>query len=135
MAERRKRCMGTTKKGAPCKMTLDLQMTPDGLRCPLHDPKRAEERRRRSSLGGKRSKRTKRIRPEDVPALPQSMQDAQAYMAWIADNLAHGRLTDNRAKALTASIRGFMQAVSLAELESQVRELRAQLKKLKRSGK
>jgi hypothetical protein len=126
MAKRKQlRCTATTRKGKPCKAVLGVEDTPDGLRCPRHDPTRTVK-----NSGPRKDKGKKR-----PPPPPVTLSDAVTLSAWITSEVAAGKLDLKRATVMIRALDLFCKAFkerAWDELEPQLKEMRAEIKRLRR---
>jgi hypothetical protein len=70
--------------------------------------------------------------PLEFPAQPQTLDEAKAYLAWIADNALRGFVDNRQAVAATRALDSWMRAEGYA---SQITALTKQVKALQKTAK
>lgn len=124
------RCRALKEDGSRCRITHGI--SEDGL-CLWHDPKRAEQRKAAQKKGGRVF--AERVRdPVIVPKPIESLDDCVIWTAWTAQAIATGVLDPKRGGEITRAVTAFMKAAEKRDLERQVRELQAMVKRLKKEG-
>jgi hypothetical protein len=66
------------------------------------------------------------------PKQPQTVDEAKAYLGWIAENALTGALDRHRAEAAVKAIAGWIRA---EDYSRQIRELRKQITDLQKATK
>jgi len=128
-------CEHIKADGERCKVTWGIH--PDSGRCFAHCPERAEQRkegRRKGQLQSShvRRKSTFRTVPRGrAPAMPETAQDAADWSAWLTLATVTGEVDARTARECAGSLRCFLTALDKAELQKQIRELQAMVRKLK----
>ncbi|CAN5872334.1 hypothetical protein BH11GEM2_BH11GEM2_06720 [soil metagenome] len=132
-------CNGLKNNGEPCGSTLGL--SPAG-RCLNHDPERQEAARQVRIAGGIAAGKSKRERraaagakgvfPDDVPAVPKTLDDATKYYAWIVNAVATGRLDARSGHECSFALHGFRAAAEKRDLEREIKKLRDELAEARR---
>jgi len=101
--------------------------------CVWHDPDRkgkADAMRQRAGKIGARRK-WQRATP---PPPPQTLDDAVRYASYVVHAVATGDLDAKRGQVAVKAIDTFTRGLAARDLAGQVRELQAQLKRLKKGA-
>lgn len=121
-------CRGTTKAGAPCRVTLNLSET--GY-CIQHDPARHEQRKALWRAGGLASAPAQRLAkaalPEGVPKAPKTIEDAERFASWLTYAVAVGDISPKVAHEVAVALKEFRGAAEKRALEKELKALRLEL--------
>jgi hypothetical protein len=124
------RCGAVTPSGEPCPVH---SRGPSGL-CLFHDPARREEAAAARARGRARTAQLKALgwRPQgEPPKPPTNLDDVARWTAWVAYQVACGKLDAPRAKAIVASLSVARGAFRERDLTEQVVLLARQVRELK----
>ena len=128
-------CEHTKPDGEQCRVTWGIH--PDSGRCFCHCPVRADQRaegRRRGQLQSAHVRRRSTFRTVPVgrcPAPPQSAQDAQDWASWLTVAVTSGQVDARTGKEAATALRVFLTALDKSEMQRQIGELQAVVRKLK----
>lgn len=125
-------CQGTNGKGEPCG-SPEAFVDPDTGYCPFHGPGGDERQQENASMGGRATAKKLRRPPasdRDTLPAPETIEDAKRWLAWTAENLATGMLSDREARALGYVLRSFVDTVERADVADELEELREKLQAL-----
>jgi len=128
-------CEHVKPDGDRCKVTWGV--SPTSGRCFCHCPERAEQRkegRRKGQLQSShvRRKSTFRTVPKGrAPPMPETAHDAADWSAWLTLATVTGEVDARTARECATALRVFLTALDKAELQKQIRELQAMVRKLK----
>ncbi len=136
------RCKALTKLGNPCGWTGPVLDTPDGPRCPAHDPSRREEWRTRAKLGAARSAAVRgQPAPRAVPdwplphgGPPGDADECDAVASWALHAVATGTLDVKVSREIAVMINAKLRAQKEGKLAERVRELETMLVQLQASA-
>lgn len=70
--------------------------------------------------------------PKAVPKAPKTLDDVVTYASWVADQTALGNLDPRAAREITNALRQFQSAIEKRDVERQVKELKTQLRGMKK---
>lgn len=117
---------GLKEDGDPCGVTANLGA--DG-QCIWHSPARKEEARAARSQGGRTSAERKRREPVQAPPAPRTIAEARDYASWAVEAVASGKLDARTGDVVQKILKEFRTATEKADVESEVKALRAEIRK------
>lgn len=127
-------CPATTKAGAPCQVTFGM-FGADG-RCLWHseDPETVAHRRGVQARGtqGSMKKAGEELPPLEIPADPETIEDARKYLAWLARSALTGQIEPRQVEAANKALLTWIKAEDYAR---QIRELRKMITDLQKTVK
>lgn len=139
-----KRCEAITKMGAPCGWRGPVHDTPDGARCPNHDPSRRDELREQAHVGAARSAIVRgglAINPlslADWPLPhgrgPVTADECDTVASWAVLAVATGKLDPKVSREIAVMINAKLRAQKEGKLAERVRELETLLARLQASA-
>lgn len=124
---------GVKIDGSPC--PIDFGLSAGTGMCWHHDPAREEQRRRARSRGGHVAAERNRREPVDVPAAPETIEDAVRISSWATHAVLSGAIDVRVAREAANLLREFRSGVEKAKLEPEVKELRKAVALLKAKNK
>jgi len=132
--EEKRQCPAIKADGERCRVTFGLN--PETALCWFHDPVRADERRRTSSLAGKRTaeerrKRARTIHEDEAMQPPATAGEAKKWSAWLAFAAVTGLLDRGTVREAAGAIRVFLSSLEKAEYEAALEEIRAEVRELR----
>ncbi len=129
---------GTTKRGTPCLMFLELSET-NGL-CLQHDPERtAQADAMRKAGSAKMRSEWRRLQageetPVQIPPAPKTLRDAVKLSSWITRATLDRTIDVRVSSAATRALRQFQMSVEKRALEQRIEELQERLSRAERGG-
>ena len=115
--------------------------TPDGPRCPAHDPSRREEWRTRAKLGAARSAAVRGApSPTEAPwplahgGPPRDADECDTVASWALHAVATGNLDVKVSREIAVMINAKLRAKKEGRLAERVRELETLLARLQASA-
>ena len=116
--------------------------TPDGPRCPAHDPTRREEMRTRAKLGAARSAAVRGapsgVTPIDWPLAhggpPRDADECDTVASWALHAVATGHLDVKVSREIAVMTNAKLRAKKEGRLAERVRELETLLARLQASA-
>lgn len=119
---------GMTKAGAPCRTTMNLSATGQ---CVQHDETRRAERAAMTVAGGlangKRRRRALAAEPGTTPPVPETLEDAASYFAFLVNAGATGAMDARLVHECSFALKGFQSALEKRDLLREMKQLRADL--------
>ena len=104
--------------GTPCAQTLNL--SPSNGQCIVHDAERTDQHRAMSQRGQAASTVSKRdakyADPEDVPPVPETLEDAVEWAGWALRATACGRIEHRVGATISTLINSFKSALEKRDL-------------------
>jgi hypothetical protein len=133
-------CEAITSTGSPCGWRGPVHDTPDGPRCPNHDPSRRAELRAQAQAGG-RARGGPAINPlslADWPLPhgrgPVTADECDTVASWAVLAVATGKLDPKVSREIAVMINAKLRASKEGKLAERVRELETLLAKLQASS-
>jgi hypothetical protein len=126
------RCQGTNERGEACGSPENF-VDPDTGFCPYHAPGGDEHQLKNARKGAEATAKKLRRPPasdRDTLPAPETIEDAKKWLAWTAENLATGMISDKEARALGYVLRSFVDTVERADVADELEELREKLQAL-----
>jgi hypothetical protein len=128
-------CRATARNGERCRSWART----GSHYCYVHDPETKAAFKEAQRLGGRNSARIHRraAKPETVPACgpPKTAQEAQEWSSWLVFALATGAISPVIGQKVSSALNTFLKAQSQAEMEREIRSLRAKIKELEGASK
>jgi len=120
------RCQAITQMGKLCQWRGTVRDTPDGPRCPAHDPSRRAEFRAQAQVGGARSavvRGSPAINPtslSDWPLAhghgPDTAQECEVVATWAIHAVAMGKLDTKVSREISVMINAKLRALNAGRL-------------------
>jgi hypothetical protein len=131
------RCSYVKSSGSRCK--VDFGLSEDG-HCWHHDPAKAAARRRARERGGavtaskSRKLKMRTALEDEVPAAPQTVEDAIAWASWAVTAVATGKIDARTGHEIGYVLRAFLDGRKhLDSVDTRVKALHETVKGLKAS--
>jgi hypothetical protein len=72
--------------------------------------------------------------PDNAPPVPETLDDAAKYFAWITNAVVTGQLDARSGHEAAFALKGFESAIAKRDLEREISKLRAELKAARASS-
>jgi hypothetical protein len=129
------KCGALTKAGTPCRAIRQIVETPDGPRCLVHDPARADQLRAQARLGAQRSAAV-RSRPAPTGAAwplagaPDTIADAKTLASAAMRAVWEGSMDAKVAHEISVLVNAFVATLKTGELAQRLAEAEALITRL-----
>lgn len=126
------RCLGTTRKGAPCEAGPHL-VDPESGYCIAHDPAKKELLREAGRRGGRARARKydqTGLDPEDLGGL-ESIDDVRRWLEQIGQAVASGKL-DHKAAAGALKAAEIATKILQTASREEIADLRSELQRVRK---